>query len=73
MSYKCEVQTGGSDAWTSNALRFKTQKEAQEYGIDLAMRWTAVSGIRAKRSKNSITHTWDARGLRSVDEVGHAE
>ena len=44
MSYAVYVNTAGDspDAWATNALRFETEAEAQQYGLDLAMRWTAV-------------------------------
>lgn len=48
MSWKMEVQTAGSgDTWATNALRFKTREEAERYGLELALRWTAVKDIRA--------------------------
>ena len=42
VSYKVECSTFGEDCdahgWHSNALRFATKKEAEQYGFDLSMR-----------------------------------
>ena len=48
-SWKIEVNTAGDppDAWTSNGLRFASKEEADQYGLDLAMRWTAVRDVRS--------------------------
>ena len=46
MSYKPEVMVAGETKWCGNALRFATEKEAQDYVFDLAMRWTAVGDTR---------------------------
>jgi len=37
--YKAEVKVGTDAKWYSNALRFKTKKEAEEYGEGLFNRW----------------------------------
>jgi hypothetical protein len=42
-SFKVGVKTPGDRDWNSNALRFATAQEAEDYGFNLAMRWTAVS------------------------------
>lgn len=42
MSYKLGVKIPGDTEFVFNALRFETEKEAEEYGIDLFSRWTAV-------------------------------
>jgi len=51
-SYKVEVNTAGDppDSWASNALRFKTESDAQVYALDLALRWTAVRDWRVAES-----------------------
>ena len=47
MTYKVEVQTAGDgDHWAGNGLRFDTKEQAESYGLDLAMRWTAVKDFR---------------------------
>jgi len=42
MKFKVEVQTDSSGKWYSNQITFPTKEEAEEYGADLSMRWTAV-------------------------------
>ena len=46
--YKVEVNTAGDppDSWAGNALRWDTVQEALDYGLDLALRWTAVRDYR---------------------------
>ena len=46
-SWKVEVIADSSGQWCGNGLRFATEQEAQAYGLDLAMRWTAVREYRA--------------------------
>lgn len=45
-SYKVEVIADSSGKWVSNALRFKTEFEAERYGVDLASRWILVEKWR---------------------------
>jgi hypothetical protein len=42
MAWKVEVQVFGDPKFYSNQLRFKTEKEARAYAIDMFMRWTNV-------------------------------
>ena len=61
MSYKIEVIADSSGIWADNSLRFKTEEEAKDYGLDLKSRWTAVRKIRTVASEDSVSHRWDAR------------
>jgi hypothetical protein len=56
MSYKVEVISDSSGEWVANALRFPTKEMAEEYGSDLAMRWTAVREWRAVKSKDPVMY-----------------
>jgi hypothetical protein len=57
VSWKAEVQTAGDgDHWSTNALRFATKAEADAYGLDLAMRWTAVKDVRSTECDDTVTH-----------------
>lgn len=58
-SWKAEVIADASGKWCSNALRFKSKKEATTYGSDLNGRWMAVKAWRVKRCGDAPTHTWD--------------
>jgi hypothetical protein len=51
-SFKVGVNTAGDrpNTWNFNGLRFATQEEAQAYGIDLMMRWTAVRDFQVFES-----------------------
>ena len=42
MTFKVEVIADNSGQWCGNGLRFDTRKQAEDYGSDLHMRWTAV-------------------------------
>ncbi len=55
-SWKLEVNTAGDppDAWTANALRFKSKARATQYGLGLAMRWTAVRDIRETETDDPV-------------------
>ena len=44
MKYKAEVKV--DDEWCSNALKFDTRKEAEEYAIDLHRRWLLTTDYR---------------------------
>lgn len=58
-SWMSEVTTAGDNGrWSSNGLRFATKAEADAYGLDLAMRWTAVADIRSVESTDPVTDTW---------------
>jgi hypothetical protein len=56
MSYKVGVKTPGDRDWVTNAVRFKTQKEAKTYGRDLSMRWTAVTDTTIIRSRDAVNY-----------------
>ncbi len=47
--FKLEVTTAGDrGSYATNALLFRTEDEALQYGTDLALRWTAVVDCRAR-------------------------
>ena len=68
MSWKGEVTTpGDGGTYSSNMLRFATQKEAEHYTADLAWRWTAVVDWRVVECDDQVTHVWvDGQGLAKV-------
>lgn len=45
-SFKVEVQTDGSDAWTSNEMTFADWFSAAGFVIDLGIRWSSVTATR---------------------------
>lgn len=49
-SFAVEVIADGSGKWCGNGLRFETRESADAYGLDLAMRWTAVRDVRTIES-----------------------
>ena len=71
-SFKCEVQTVScrDTDWTSNALRFATAEEADRYGVDLAMRWTAVRDIRTVESDDPVNYVIENDVVRRLDKKG---
>jgi hypothetical protein len=54
MSWKAEVIADGSGNWCSNALRFSTKLEAEQYARDLSYRWTAVRDWRVVESEDAV-------------------
>jgi len=59
MSYKVEVIADSSGEWVGNALRFPTKEKADEYGRDLASRWTAVREWRSVPSKDKVSREYE--------------
>jgi hypothetical protein len=55
LSFKVEVIADSSGTWCSNALRFKTEDAAKDYGQGLFMRWTAVREWRVAPSIDEPT------------------
>lgn len=53
-SWKAEVIADNSGQWVSNALRFATRKEAEDYVFDLMMRWTLVRDTRVVESSDPV-------------------
>lgn len=74
MSYKAEVIADSSGKWVSNGLAFATEREAQIYVNDLAMRWLLVRETRVVPSDEPVNyamvefqpHMWQ---LRAIEEV----
>jgi hypothetical protein len=56
MSFKVEVQADSTGTWAGNGLRFASQDEADDYGKDLAGRWTSVRHWRTVESDDPVTH-----------------
>ena len=44
--FKVEVIADSTGKWCGNGLTFETREKAEEYAIDLFMRWTAVKEWR---------------------------
>ena len=61
-SYKPEVQTGHSDEWSANTLRFATRAEAEAYAFNLMCRWTAVRDTRVVESADAVNYAWTDSG-----------
>ncbi len=57
-SFKVEVIADNSGKWVSNALRFATQAQAEEYAIDLSCRWTAVRESRVVESDDAVDNPY---------------
>lgn len=54
MGFKPEVTTAADNGkFNGNALVFATESEAQQYVIDLAMRWTLVVDTRVVETEDS--------------------
>lgn len=69
MSYKAEVIADSSGEWVGNALRFPTKEMAEEYGADLAMRWTLVRDWRVVESEDPVMY-YGKKGEEIGPELG---
>jgi hypothetical protein len=58
MSWKPAIKTVGSDKWGLNGLAFATEKEAQDWGFDLLMRWIGAEEHEAQESADPVSHTY---------------
>ena len=63
MSFKPEVTTNNGIEWAGNATRFATEAEAQDYVMDLRMRWTSVRDTRVVETDDPVTCTWTDQKL----------
>jgi hypothetical protein len=54
-SYGVEVVADSSGEWVGNQFRMATREKAEEYGRDLAARWTAVREWRVVESMDPVT------------------
>lgn len=64
-SYKVEVTTyGDAGKFASNGLRFVSVKDAERYGDDLFLRWTAVEDWRVAESEDAPNTAYDEDGRR---------
>ena len=57
-SWKAQVIADSTGSWSDNAIRLPTQEQAEGYGRDLMMRWTAVRNMRAIQSKDPVNYDW---------------
>ncbi len=55
MSFKAEVIADSSGKWCSNALRFATRAQAEDYGRSLRARWMAVREMRVTECDEPVT------------------
>jgi hypothetical protein len=68
MSYKTEVFVDRQ--WSTNALRFATEKEAVDYGHELLSRWMAPTDSRATACEDPVnyrfnTEKWAAEPIKA--------
>ena len=62
LSFKAEVQTAGNgDKWDTNAIRFETEEEADNYSRDLEARWMAVTARRTAPSDDPVNYRWTGK------------
>lgn len=54
--FKVEVIADNSGKWCSNALIFKTRREAEWHARDLAARWTLVRKWRVVEAEQTEGH-----------------
>jgi len=69
MSYKAEVLVAGEKDWVPNGLCFATEKEADDYALDLASRWMAVRETRAVSSTEPVNYTYENGKLKELTAV----
>jgi hypothetical protein len=66
MSYKPEVIADDSGKFAGNALRFETEREAEEYVKDLWRRWVLVRETRVIESDDAVSHRFVDGKLESL-------
>ena len=66
-SWKPVVTTDSSGKWYDNALRFKTQQEAQDNARNLASRWFAVRSHSATPDESEPNYTYHNGNLVAID------
>lgn len=64
MSYKTEVCVDNN--WASNALRFATKEEADNYGSELLSRWWVPTAHRVAESDEPVNYKFDYSVGRAV-------
>jgi hypothetical protein len=72
-SFKAEVIADNSGRWVGNELRFATEKEANEYGLDLSMRWTAVRDVRTVESDDPVNYRYVKGRAERLEGLGEDE
>ena len=58
MAFVAEVRTGSDPKYYRNAVVFATWAEADNYGADLAYRWTAVRDMRVAETDEEPNYVW---------------
>ena len=53
MSYKVEVLTTGDQNYCGNGLCFQEKTDAENYAVDLSLRWLAVKDYRIVESEET--------------------
>jgi hypothetical protein len=64
MSWKAEMKCSGE--WSSNALRFATQAEAEASGKELMSRWFVPTGSRGTESTDPVNYLFDFDNFKNV-------
>lgn len=59
MSWKAEVQMRLGGNWSTNAVRFETEKEAEAAGRELLSRWLAPIDSRATKSEDPVNYKFN--------------
>ena len=58
-SYRVDVQADSTGTWATNGIRLPTREQAEAYGQDLMMRWTAVREMRVSEcSIDPVNYDW---------------
>lgn len=59
-SWRVEIQTHDADleTWIGNTFRFTTEEEANDYGVNLHQRWSAVRRFRLVESADDPNSTF---------------
>jgi len=64
MSWKPEVEVDGK--WSTNGLRFETEKEATESARELYQRWLLCTNFRATESNDPVNYSFDLDTYQNV-------
>lgn len=66
MSFKVICLSEGSSKWASGPLVFATKKEAENYGLQIALHWTKIIAVYAIPTDREVNARWKGGQLVSM-------
>lgn len=60
MSWKPEIKVHGENDFHTNALRFATKDESDQYALDLFRRWMMANEYRSTQCDDPVNYKWES-------------